>query len=77
MTPELKAQLIKYAQSDIRKAKKEGEILIARTQKGLVTLRYMSSTKTYEIANTSLLHHGNATSTAEYIAMNLFVLVEA
>ena len=40
---------LKFAASDMRKARQEGDILIARTVHGLVALAYDATTKVYEI----------------------------
>ena len=40
---------LKFAASDMRKARRESEILIAQTVRGLVALAYDADTKTYEI----------------------------
>lgn len=41
--------MCKAAQSDMRKARKEGSILIADTRRGLVELRYNAPLKSYEV----------------------------
>ena len=44
---ELTAALTRYANSDLRTARKHGEIIVAGTKRGNVTLSYNDETRTY------------------------------
>lgn len=46
---EIWAQMCKFAESDMRKARKEGSILIAQTRRGTVELTYHAPGRRYEV----------------------------
>lgn len=51
MTNTQKASLIKFALSDLSKARTRGGILITQTKRGTVELTYNVSTKTYAVVS--------------------------
>ena len=66
-------QLEKFANSDMRMARKEGKIIIARTQKGNVDLSYADGV--YKLVNAGIvLYEGKAKGCKETI-VNLYDVV--
>lgn len=65
--------LIKFAKSDMKIARKEGDMMIAGTKRGTVIVSYDSATKRYAVATcgidtVNLITDGKAAATALVIA---------
>ena len=69
-------QLERFANSDMRMARKEGEIIIARTKEGNVNLKYWPIEKKYFITkyNGEVLYEGKAKGCRKAI-VNLYDVV--
>jgi hypothetical protein len=57
LTYEQQCQIAKFAQADMRLARKEGEIAIAQTKVGTVFLAYDKATRTYSLTPANRLQH--------------------
>ena len=69
MTTEIKAALERFAGSDMNKARKDGEIIIAQTKVGNLFVSYDASTKTYRAASAiGTLVEGKANIVKPFIA---------
>ncbi len=51
LTAEIKTALERFAGSDMNKARKEGEIIIAQTKSGNLFVSFDTSTKTYKVSS--------------------------
>lgn len=57
LTYEQECQIAKFAQADMRLARKEGEIAIANTKVGTVFLAYDKASRTYSLTPANRLQH--------------------